>query len=199
LRIEKRAGRRPSGALRRLGPCSRADEMSEEEKKKTQADQPDRLADLLHIGLEADLQGPLHPDEQKESLLRARLAGTLPLEKEALDVLPIVVGQLLPLGGGSLGRALLDADTPLEVLQKIKDHGKRLALAGKSEAEHAAATTVYFAAIASAILFHGHRITTYSYGALAEHFGRLIDKRWMDPKLARHLAKARRKCKRKAK
>ena len=172
--------------------------MSKEEKKTTQAGQPDRLADLLHIGLEADLQAPSHPDEQKESLLRARLAGTLPLEKEVLDALPIVAGQLLPLGGGSVGRALLDADTPLEILQKIKDYGKKLALARKSEAEHAAATTVYFAAIASALLFHGNRITSYSYRALAEHFGTLTGKRWMDPKLARHFAKARRKCRRKA-
>jgi hypothetical protein len=171
--------------------------MSNEEKRAAQAGQPDRLADLLHIGLEAGPPGPSHPDEQKESLLRARLAGTLPLEKAAVDALPVLAGQLLPLGSGSVGRALLDAGTPLEVFQKIKDYGKKLALANESEAEHAAATTIYFAAIASAILFHGKRITSYSYRALAGHFGTLAEKRWMDPKLARHFAKARKKCRRK--
>ncbi len=171
--------------------------MSKEDKKTTRAGRPERLADLLHIGLEAEPPGPAHPDEQKESLLRARLAGTLPLEKAAVDALPVLAGQLLPLGSGSVGRALLDADTPLEVLRKIKDYGKQLAAANDCEAEHGAAITIYFAAIAGAILFHDERITSYPYAALADAFSRLVEKRWMDPKLARHFAKAGRKCRKK--
>jgi len=42
-------------------------------------------------------------------------------------------------------------------------------------------------------------ITSYSFGALADAFAALVDKQWMNPKLARHFAKARKACRKKMK
>ena len=93
-----------------------------------------------------------------------------------------------------MGGVLLDSETGLDVLETIKDYGKKLVAGKDSEAEHAVSTAIYFAAIASALLFHDQKITSYTYPALAEAFSTLIDKQWLAPELARHLAKARRLC-----
>ena len=49
----------------------------------------------------------------------------------------------------------------LELIEKIKRHGKRLSQTTSSEIEHETANVIYYAAIASALLFHdektGHR------------------------------------------
>jgi len=161
--------------------------------KTRRGDQAERLAGLLQIGLEAGVNGAGGSDEQKETLLRAVLAGTLPPDKEVVEALSAIADPSLS-EGGSLGQALLDPATPLATLEKIKDHGKRLALAKRPETEHSAAIAVYFAAIASALLFREKRITSYSYGELAEHFGTLGGKRWMAPPLAGHFRRAREHC-----
>jgi len=61
------------------------------------------------------------------------------------------------------------------------------------------ADAIYFGAIASALLFHDTKITSYSYPSLAESFKTMTEKRWMAPELARHFSKARNLCKKKTK
>ena len=92
---------------------------------------------------------------------------------------------------------MLDEATELRVLKRVKDYGKQLASREDSDVEHAVSITIYFAAIASALLFCDHKITSYTYPALGEAFGTLIDKPWMTPELARHFSKARKLCKKK--
>lgn len=170
-------------------------------RKTTFGTDPQRLADMLGMGAGAD-SGDLTPDEAREELLGRRLAGSLPLSQKQAADLAVFVGALreqLPLQGRALGEVILDEDTELDVLVEIKEYGKVLSTATESAADRDVGLTIYYAAIASAVLFYGQAITSRSANALAEAFGALVDKRWMNPKLARHFAKARKACGKKVK
>ena len=170
-------------------------------KKTTYGSDPERLAAFFRIGTEPS-DDSMTPSEAREDYLGRKLHGVLPLTQAQVNDLAMLVGEVrqhLPLDGRALGEVLLDKDTDLVVLSQIKEHGKELSKAVDSEIEHDVGLTLYYAAIASAILFRDQRITSHSHSALAEAFGRLVRKRWMDPKLARHFAKARKASEQKAK
>ena len=158
---------------------------------------PGRLAKLLHVGVDTQQDHQIPPDELKEDLLKARLAGAM-LDQNTVDDLQAVWGrlrtQLLPMAGRPLGEALLDETTRLDDIRGIKRYGKDLAERNGSGAEHAVAIAIYYAAIASALLFHGLKITSHSYADLADAMATLVDKRWIPAELARHFAKARKLC-----
>ena len=144
----------------------------------------------------------LTPDEAREDMLDRRLGGTLPLTTIQAADLAAFVGEFrerLPLQGRALGEVLLDEETELDTLVEIKEHGKALSTSTESEVDRDIGLAIYYAAIASAILFCGEAITTRSPKALADVLGTLIDKRWLNPKLARHLGKACKICEKKMK
>jgi len=164
--------------------------------KTTHGHDPENIAAMLRMGTEADEAGEMSSSEVKEELLGRMLRATLPPTRQQVHELSVLVGQFrdrLPLRGRALGEALLDEETELDKLVEIKEHGKELSR-DRAEAERDTALTVYYGAIASAIVFHGQRITSYSYAALADAFGQLVEKRWMAPKLARLFSKARKAC-----
>ena len=131
-------------------------------------------------------------------MLRERLDGAMPLDDAATELLPEIVARLLrealPVGGQSLGRVLLDPATDLRVIKTIKQYGKKLTTHTTSEAERATATTIYFAAIASALVFHHQKISLHSYEHLHRSFGMLCAKQWMAPELITLFTDARRVC-----
>jgi hypothetical protein len=170
-------------------------------KKTTFGADPQRMADMLAMTTGSDID-ELTPDEAREELLSKRLAGSLPPTEEQANDLAVFVGEFrekLPLQGRALSEVILDEDTGLEIFGEIKEYGKSLSTATDSEADREVGLTIYYAAIASAILFHKQRITTHSFGALANALGALVEKRWMNPKLARHFAKARKTCRKEMK
>jgi len=170
-------------------------------KETTFGTDPQRMADMLGMGTGGD-SDDLTPDEAKEELLGMRLRGSLPLTQTQANDLAAIAGEFrdrLPLQGRALGDVILDEETELNILVEIKEYGKALSTATESDVEREVGLTVYYAAIASAILFCKQAITSYSTGTLADAFGTLVDKRWMNPKLARHFAKARKACRRKMK
>ncbi|NQT93201.1 MAG: hypothetical protein HQ559_10605 [Lentisphaerae bacterium] len=170
-------------------------------KKTTFGADPLRMADILSMGTGADSYD-LTPDEVREELLGRRLGGSLPLTQMQAADLAVFVGELrerLPLQGRALGEVILDEETELDTLVEIKKYGKALSTATESEIERDVGLAIYYAAIASAILFCDQVITSRSVNALADVFGTLVDKRWLNPKLARHLAKARKACGKKMK
>jgi len=173
-----------------------------EDKATTFGANPEGLAELLGLGVAADDPGAEQPDRAKADLLRARLAGTMPLDVDVVDALPAILGrlcrQLLPLEGRPLGEVLLSPQTDRATIETIKDYGKGLAGRQDGEVEHSVAVVIYFAAIASALLFHDRKISSYSYRALAESFDALVHMPWMAPEIARHLAQARQLCRKKA-
>ena len=165
-------------------------------KKTTFGTDPQRMADMLGMGAGAN-SGDLTPNEAREELLGKRLGGSLPLTQKQANDLAVFVGELreqLPLQGRALGEVILDEETELDILVEIKEYGKLLSTATESDVERDVGLTIYYGAIASAILFCSQTITSHSAGALANSFAALVDKQWMNPKLARHFAKAGKAC-----
>ena len=163
----------------------------------------DALARLLGMGT-ADADGNVADEQEtKRELLRLRLAGTMPLDPKVLDRLPAILGRLrdllLPLGGRPLGDVLLDESTDLEVIVAIKAYGKETSGEEEDSPGHSVALAIYYAAIASALVFHDQRITTRPFSYLAQAFGALMERSWVTPELSRHFAKARQMCRKKQK
>ena len=156
---------------------------------------PEKLARLLNIGSDTDgTESALGPEERKAELLHDWLAATLPLDAVLVESLPDILQrlcrQLQPHIGERFGKVLKDPKTDILVIKKIKDYSKKLVLSAKSEAEHDAATVIYFAAIASALLFHNRKMTKFSYKTLEESFSRLANTTWVTGDIAELLRKA---------
>ena len=136
-------------------------------------------------------------DHVIQVLLRACLTGVIPPDA-TFRAMPLLVRWLCedpaPLSAKTLQEAILDPATPLDVIMEMKEHAKDLVSSASTHAERAVATTLYYATIASAILFHGTRITQYSPGTLAISFDALIGQGWMLPELSAHFEKARAIC-----
>jgi hypothetical protein len=120
-------------------------------------------------------------------LLRDRLADPPPLADAVVDSPP---------EGKSLGDVLLDSNTELGVLEAIKNYTKALSKRWEEGPEHAVAVSIYYAAIAAALLHHGRKITAISYAKLVCSIDMLIEAKWMDLRLAKLLADARDLCRR---
>jgi hypothetical protein len=155
---------------------------------------PKRLARLMSIGSEAQVNPALSEDDRIADLLMERLGGNLPCDEiEGLGgtgILSRMPTDLLPMAGRSLGDVLLDPATSLTALQAIKDAWKLAAAEKTAVWRHAVAIALYYAAIASALRFHGRKITRHADDALAESFAELSRKPWMAPELAGHLEAA---------
>jgi len=156
---------------------------------------PDKVARMLGISFDPDLDTEKgNPTKVAAQLLDAHLAGTLPLDTSAIDELPVLLGKLGGATTPSLGQILTDANAPLDTIRKIRRYGKTIATRQSSEARQAVATTIYFAAIANALVFHDRKLTTYSYASLETSFGDLIDKPWMTADLVRLFKQAHTVC-----
>ncbi len=159
---------------------------------------PKHLARLLAIGLEKDdgenkLGDTRTPAEELEEILSRRLS----LDPATPDSMPAILnrpcGELLPAAGRSMGNVLLDPATDLAIIRTLKDYGKQLVRRGL-EGKRAAAIVIYYAAIASALLFHNHKITQHSYEKLEKAYTDLEQKPWVPPELKELFQKARTLC-----
>lgn len=163
---------------------------------------PESLARLLGIALY------LNSDEGKDNsthttaqLLKARLAGTLPLDTTVVEELPAILGQLrkdlMPLGGKTLGEVVTDSKSDIGAIKKIRQYAKKMASRKRSETDRAVAVAIYYAAIASALVFHDMKVTTYSYESLEASFAKLINKPWISAELNILFVRALKLCQKK--
>ena len=161
--------------------------------------EPRCLADLLRVGLGTSDSSKAKNAEATAELIRAHLAGPLPPDTVVIEALPAILGamrnELLPENGRPIGELLLDGDTSLEVTERVKDHGKRLA--GRSEPNRSVGIAIYYTAIASALVFHDKKITKHSYSYLRDSFD-AINRNWMTLEIQRHIAKALRICRKRS-
>jgi hypothetical protein len=97
--------------------------------------------------------------------------------------------------GQELGDLLTSSKSDMKVIKAIRKCAKQEAVRGTVDPEHSVATTIYFAAIANGLLFHGAKITTYSYESLQASFDKLGSKPWMSAELRKLFSKALRLCK----
>ena len=70
---------------------------------------------------------------------------------------------------------LLDSESDIKTIKKLRRYAKNVA-SRAVEPERSLALSVYFGAIANALLFHNTKITTYSYKAMEASFSKLLDK-----------------------
>lgn len=159
----------------------------------------EKLARLWEIGDDTPTAQDGPTKEQKRAeLLRDRLAEPLPLEPTVARTLPATLSYVLdeftPFVGCSVEALLFDPDSDPSVIWQIKEQYRQKAESCPSELERQVATVIYYAAIASALLFHEetlfrvNRITLFSYRELEEHFSQLLDIDWLTQDLA-HLFK----------
>jgi hypothetical protein len=157
------------------------------------------LARLLRLGSQApQMEVELDDDQLKAEILHDRLAETLPLCDLQADPTSRrqtrMSGTIGVLGGESIGALLLAPRTDIDILKRIKDRGRKLSETAKSGPEHHVANTIYYAAIASALVHHGSRVTTHSYANLRKSFGRLAQEHWISQTLAELFGKAEQAC-----
>ncbi len=149
----------------------------------------DQLAHVFSLGVgdpdPACLQGD---DERLAGRLRDQLSCVPPGGSLLADSLAMMVGRLgyevQAAAGRSLQEVLLSAQTDLGLLQAIKDCSKRLSAGLDSKTEAAMATTIYYAALASALVHHDRRITRRSYDELERSFMAFAARKWIPPELA---------------
>ena len=141
-------------------------------------------------------------EQHKAELLRDLLEDVLPTDPAVIEQMPTLLRQLyrelLPLAGDSLGSLLANTQTNISIIRKIKDYGKRVAASSDSEAAYETSGAIYYAAIASGLVFHDDKITGYSYEQLEQYFSSLADQKWIPPEIIQLFNKAREICKHKA-
>jgi len=143
---------------------------------------PDRLARLLSLGLESkkDLDD-IEEERTVADVLQDMLSAKLPADE--------VLG-----ADQSVSSLVLDSTTDLAVVRTLKEYGKELVSCADSEAQKAAATTIYYAAIASALVFHRNKVTQHAYGKLQKAYEDLEQKKWIPSDLKELFKKAKAAC-----
>jgi len=160
---------------------------------------PERLARLLAIGLQGrDGENNPYAGRTPAEIVREMLASKLPLDPDASDSLPAILNRackdLLALSHRTISDLLLHPNTDLAVIKTLKDYGKELVRLRRRETEQAAATVIYYAAIGSALVFHGQKITDHSYPKLRKAYAKLEESPWIPDELKDLFRKARTVC-----
>ncbi|MFC1635923.1 hypothetical protein ACFL5Z_13875 [Planctomycetota bacterium] len=156
---------------------------------------PDKLAGLWNIGSKAEETGKAaDSDSKKTELLRDLLSGTVqphtPKAKSGSKKQTHQKSFSNFLTDVSIDKLLQNPKTDITLLRKIKEHGKRLSEGAKSKTEYQVANTIYYAAIASALVFHRRSLTTFSFNDLEQYFLRLKEERWIPTSLRSLFKKA---------
>jgi hypothetical protein len=160
---------------------------------------PERLARLLAIGMKgSDEQKKTRDGRTPGEVLQNILVSTLPFDAAMPDSLPAVLNRLCDeapiVVGRSLTDLLLNSRTDLAVIKALKEYSKELVRRGGRESEGAAATAIYYAAIASALVLHQKKVTHLSYEELQEACRDLQQKEWIPSELKGLFRKARGAC-----
>ena len=157
-----------------------------------------KVVKLLNIGSDVG-STPGEIDQQKADMLSDRLSDTLPLyystNQKPASKLRRLGQTIAALAGEPIGRLLQDPKTDITIIRMTKDYGRKLSASAKSEAEHHTANTVYYAAIAHALVCLDLKITKYSYKDLLESFFQLSKEDWIPKDLRDLFTKASECCK----
>jgi hypothetical protein len=152
---------------------------------------PDQVASLLKLGMGYDPPGP-DREQEKADLLRDQLAGRLS-DADMADRDP-TQNAMRAVTGSSLQDLILGEKTHPAVLRVIKSQGARLSRSAQSEARRQAANVIYYAAIASALVWHEQKISEFSVGDLTASFMTLESLPWLPPRIAQLFHRAVQVC-----
>lgn len=160
---------------------------------------PEQLARLMALGLEeTHRHGRLATTRQPAQAVQEILTSKLPLNPANPDSLPAVLkrscDEFLPLADQTIRDLVMNRETDLALLKSLKDYAKQLVRQDDSEGTRAAATVLYYSAIASALVFHRQKISQHSYQKLDKSFTELGEKLWVPPEMKELFKKARLIC-----
>jgi hypothetical protein len=163
---------------------------------------PKHLARLLAIGLEKNdgenkLGDTRTPAEELDEILSRKLSPDPATPDSIPAILNRPCGELLPAAGRSIGNVLFDPATDLAIIRTLKDYGKQLVRRSDTKSRQAAATVIYYAAIASALVFHQQKITKHRLDRLHEAYTALAGKPWIPSDLKDLFKKAEDACREK--
>ncbi len=120
-------------------------------------------------------------DRNKADILQQLLLKPIPRNIDDIRSLPTMLRQMceqLPsMESQSIEQLLFDKNTSIPMLKWIKEFGKQLTTKVPEE-QIEAAGIIYHAAIASALVYHHEKITSFSYENLVSDFTELIGKTW---------------------
>lgn len=159
----------------------------------------EQSTNLLKLALESN-QNEKTQDKEKDraELLLDILASKLPINPALLESLPDVLRslseELQSVSGLPLGKLLKNPKTKTTLLRRVKDFGKELGTSANDEIERDVALAIYFASIASALVFHNVKISEYSYKQLEQSFEKLSKEGWIPPNLTGLYKKACKYC-----
>ena len=162
----------------------------------------EQSTNLLKLALESDHNEKTQDKEKdRAELLLDTLASKLPVNPALLESLPDVLRslseELQSVSGLPLGKLLQNPKTKTAILRKIKDLGKELGTSSKDELERDVALAIYYAAIASALVFHNVKISDYSFKQLEQSFETLSKHKWIPSNLTGLYRKACKYCRKK--
>ncbi|MFC1633571.1 hypothetical protein ACFL5Z_01905 [Planctomycetota bacterium] len=136
--------------------------------------------------------------QRKTDVLYDVLNCPLPLEPSVVNSLPSVVrglsSRLYSLAGRPIGNLLQDSATDITTIVRIKEYAKEAGTSADSEEESEVFLAVYYAAIASALLFHNQKITQHSYSDLERFFYSFTKEKWVLNELRELFQKAQEYC-----
>ena len=135
------------------------------DKQTTYGLNPKKIAELLGIGKEA-VSTPISSDQHKSDLISEKLNQTVPIylpaEQGPSDELQHLRDTIAVLSGEPIRKLLQNPKTDIALVRVIKDYGRKLSDCSESEAEYHISNTIYYAAIAHALVFHDLKITNHS-------------------------------------
>ena len=157
-----------------------------------------KLRRLLKMGLKDPATESISAKQKEAQLWRGLLSRPLPLDRAQLEMLPGILADFCQtlglLAGDKLGEHLRNPKTELSVIDNIKQYAKVLSRRSQSEEEHVTANTLYYAAIAHALLYHQTKITEFGYAELTKAFDRLRRIDWVEKDFTELFAKAYKRC-----
>ena len=160
---------------------------------------PEKISNLLRVCAESSKKDlDMKTENNKTELLQDRLSETLlsgalkdsPLSKE-LTHLCHISGIA---AGESIRKLLINPTTDIQLINKIKEHGKILSQKAQVDIEHDTANAIYYAAIAHTLIYHNLKITKFSYEDLEKSFAVFTQKQWVSKDLLQLFEKAVKYC-----
>ena len=138
--------------------------------------------------------------EQKMDMLYDVLTHTLPTDPSVVNSLPAVVRDLSSglqsLAGNPIGDLVQDPTTDIATISRIKQYAKDMGTSADSEGKYDVFLVVYYAAIASALLFKHEKITQHSHKDLERFFLSFMKEDWVLDEIKDLLRKAHTHCER---
>lgn len=170
-------------------------------KKKTTAFglSPEKISNLLKVCAESSKRDvDMETKDNKTDFLQDRLSETLlsgslkdsPLSKE-LTHLCLISGIA---AGESIRKLLSNPATDIQLINKIKEHGKILSRNAHIDIEHDTANAIYYAAISHALVYHNVKITKFSYEELEKSLAVFMQTDWISKDLLELFKKAIKYC-----